>query len=233
MCRGTLPIVGFFSLLLGACGPHEESYFPLNAGRTWRYDLDIQTMDGLQHRRYMVENLPAVMSADHQRWIPRRKGDGSVSYYREDAQGITRVAERPAEDEPVLPLVPQTVLRYPLIVGANWGSKGRTVTLERSTPPEQSLTKLDVEMDMQYTVISTEAVVETPAGHFAHCLVVKGSGSASRDVGYYIGQTDLRIESTEWYAPDVGLVKAMRAETTTDSSIPRGEYTLQLTAYRR
>jgi hypothetical protein len=233
MHRGTSPIVGFLALLLGACGPREESYFPLNPGRTWEYDLDIQTMDGLQHRRHVVENLPAVKS-DQQRWVPRRKGDNSISYFLKDAQGISRVAERSAEGALVTLPVPEPILRYPLTASAKWSGKGRTVTLERKTPPELvSLTKIDVEMDMQYSVTDTDAVVMVPAGRFAHCLVVKGSGAASRDVGFYIGQTDLSIESTEWYAPDVGLVKAVCTETTTDSSIPHGEYALQLTAYHR
>lgn len=232
MHSGTLAIVGFLSVLLSACGSSEESYFPLDAGRTWQYDLDIQTMDGLQHRRYVVENLPAVKS-DQQRWVPRRKGDNSISYFFEDEQGISRVAERNAEGALVTLQAPEAVLRYPLTAGSKWSGRGRTVTLERRTPPEESLTKIDVEMDMEYTVTDVDATVTVPAGNFAHCLVVRGSGDASRDVGYYIGQTNLHIESTEWYAPDVGLVKVTRTETTTDSSIPHGEYTLQLTAYRR
>lgn len=118
-------------------------------------------------------------------------------------------------------------------MGTKWGGKGRTITLERRTPPEESLTKIDVEMDMEYTITDIDAVVTVPAGSFAHCVLVRGAGAASRDVGYYIGRTNLRIESAEWYAPDVGLVKAVRTETTTDGSIPRGEYTLLLTAYRR
>jgi hypothetical protein len=41
------------------------------------------------------------------------------------------------------------------------------------------------------------------------------------------------VEVTRWFAPGVGLIKAVRRESTSEPTLPFGEYALVLTRLRR
>lgn len=227
-----LLLLGLAMAATTACGRHDDGYLPLRGGMRWQYDIDIVTMAGPRQQKLIVENLPAV-EIEGAPATPRRTVDGSVYYYREDAAGIARIARALDGEETRLLSAPETVLRYPAAANTAWSGKTRTVVLEKITPPEGSLTRIEEDLEMRYVIEDTEDTVSVPAGRFEGCLRVKGTAAVGRNIGLYIGSTDLRIESTEWYAPGVGLVKAVRRETTSDPTFPQGEYTLQLTALRR
>jgi len=88
-------------------------------------------------------------------------------------------------------------------------------------------------VEIHYTVEDLDDEVAVPAGRFSRCLRIRGTGFTSQNVGFYVGHTDIRVETTEWYAPNVGLVKAVRKETTTSSVLPGGHYQMELESLSR
>jgi hypothetical protein len=218
--------------LLAACGRRSESYFPLHKGWRWTYDIDVVTMDGPQQKRLVIENLGVVDLAG-QRLSARASADGTITYYREDNAGVQRIGETRPDAPTQIYSSPRTVLPKKMDGTASWTDTEFTVALEHTGPPENSLNRITVPVDMRYVVEAIGDEVNVPAGEFAGCVRIKGTGMTSQNVGFYVGQTEITIENTEWYAPGVGLVKSTRKEMTTSKTLPRGGYELRLRSFAR
>ena len=128
---------------------------------------------------------------------------------------------------------PRTVLPYPLTVGRQWNSTTHTSVLEMTSHAAGHLYRIDAKVSLTYTVESTTDTVVVPAGRFSRCVRVKGIGVTTAQVRKQSGLAEIRIESTEWYAPGAGLIKVVRSETTSSSALPAGEYEMQLEALWR
>jgi hypothetical protein len=221
------------STLLCACGgPAGNDYFPLDAGWQWRYDIHVTTMDGPQYKKYLVENLGEA-THEGRKLSMRSSADGAVTYYQPTADGILRVGESRPEQGTTMFEAPSPVLPATLEKGARWSQAEYTVTLEHTGPPEHSLNRITVPVDVHYIVEETNDTVQLPMGTFTNCIRVRGKGATSKNVGFYVGQTDIGVDNTAWYAPGVGLVKATRIETTTSRVLPRGSYEMTLNHFER
>jgi hypothetical protein len=224
----TFVLLGF----LGACGAPTNAYFPLEEGLQWRYDIDVITMDGPQKKKFLVSNIgPAKHQG--QTLSVRASADGGFTYYRIGPTGVLRIGESGPDSPMDLYAAPRLVMPAKVDQTAAWTDTEFTVTLEHTGPPEHSLNRITVPVNLQYKIEATDAEVTVPAGTFRNCLRIKGVGTTSKNVGFYVGQTDIRVENTEWYAPGTGLVKAVRIETTTSKVLPRGSYELNLTSFTR
>ena len=60
----------------------------------------------------------------------------------------------------------------------------------------------------------------------------QGFGACRRRPNY-IGRASVDVETTEWYAPGVGLIKRLRKERISSPAIDPGEYQVVLRAVRR
>jgi hypothetical protein len=218
MRRGTLGVL-FLALL--ACGerapPDGLRYFPLHAGVAWQYRVLRTTMDGAHEMRHIVsavapgDALPAS--------VGRRITLGGQRYdYQIGESGIHRLTAN--GNELVLPRL--------LAAGSTWQAAGQTVVLESSAAPWESLFRVRVALAMNYRIQALDARVDTPAGRFENCVLVSGRGTADTDIGGYIGQTRIEIESREWYAPDVGLVRMEREERSDAAALRRGALVVEL-----
>lgn len=216
----------------GACGRATPTYYPLEEGLRWQYDIHVMTMDGPQREKYLVWNLPPVQYGGRTLNV-RESADGRYTYYHVEPAGVVRIGES-APDSPLqLYTTPRLVFPARIDAHASWTDTEFTVTLEHTGPPEHSLNRITVPVILQYRIEATDAEVTVPAGTFRNCVRIRGVGTTSKDVGFYVGQTNIRVENTEWYAPGVGLVKAVREETTTSTVLPRGSYELALTDLTR
>lgn len=223
-------------LFAGLAGCDEEDdatrYFPLDAGVEWQYQLKRTTMDGTHDLRYIIATARAAQVGDIQAAV-REIPVGRRYFYARTDEGIVRVASGRREGNEFV-IVPQRELVLPakLRADSTWTSATQTAVLENTGPPWETLFRITVPVAMHYRVESLSATVETPAGRFTDCLVVSGVGNADTDVGNYIGQTAIEVVTTEWFAPDVGLVRLERSEQTTASAISAGQLTMELDRWR-
>lgn len=244
LCRPDPLRAGLFAAALaiaGGCADEANlEFFPARAGMRWEYDVSVLTQTGTGNRRLFVESLGEERRAGR-RFAARRNGDGTVSYYEERRDGLWRLDASAGGDEAVQdagdavdPLGHgEKLLGYPLRPGTTWRATEQTVTLEKHTPPHGNLTRVELALDLDYRIDAVDEAVVVPAGRFEHCVRVHAEGEASREVGLYIGAMDIRVEVTRWYAPGVGLVKAERRESTSEPTLPYGEYTLVLRKLQR
>jgi len=103
--------------LLSACGQSANDYFPLDAGKYWRYQMTYQTMDGTFKGVYAVENLPAH-TIDEQTYYVRQLLDGSFNYFQIDDKGILlKGREKTIDLDTKFTDVKQYIFQFPLQVG--------------------------------------------------------------------------------------------------------------------
>ena len=154
--------------------------------------------------------------------------DGRPYLYAIDTQGIFRLnppaADRAGPDH----AEPALILPHDFATRPDWQTWSVTAALENSGPPWETLFRITTPVHMRYRVEATDAAVETPAGRFHGCLLVSGQGSASIDVGNYIGRTRVDVATREWFAPGVGLVRMERDEKTGARALSGGRLVMEL-----
>ena len=214
--------------LLAGCGVDSAStdYFPLAPGLNWQYRLVRSTMDGTAELRHAITAR-----------APGREGiagvrvslSGATHEYVRDDDGLHRVKNRTSGTMPegsavekslVLPSRPQT--------GTRWQSVSATTVLENSGPPWETLFRVNVTVPMTYEVESMQATIETPAGTFSRCMVIRGHGATRADIGSNIGITNVSVSSREWFAPGVGLVRMERTESSSVDALKEGSLVMEL-----
>lgn len=230
-CRVRVVLVTLLAAL-GGCDNGPADYFPLDPDRYWQYDVVRTTMDGANKQKYLIETRPAREWNGHPVQV-RQTVDGHLFFYREHADGINRVARKLRAEAAAIATDP-TLLVLPRapVVGARWRQASHTAVLENTGPPWETLFRITQPVDLDFTIASTSDTVRVGAGEFSDCLRVVGNGRFSTDVGNYIGRAEISVSVTEWYAPNVGLVRSERVETTDAEALNHGSIVMELADYR-
>jgi hypothetical protein len=216
--------------LFAGCSRAPDSYYPLAAGKYWRYGMTYHTMDGNFKGIYAVENLGRKKENDHEIHV-RRLLDGSSDFLRIDDQGIHLTGREKTDGERVD--LDHQIFQFPLVVGKEWQDTTISRALIKTGPPQKTEFHISAEVPVTARIESMTDVVSIPAGTFVACMRISLKGNAFTDAGNYVGLTIVNIEETDWYAPGVGLVKSIRKESTPSKALDRGEIILELESYRR
>jgi len=221
-----------FLLGAGGCrlGTKQADYFPLDAGWTWRYRVNSEIKNvGKEHTAMLVTNRDRLV-VQGRKVVPRLYHDGHRYYYVAQDDGVRLVADRApgAEVKPARP--DQYVLKYPLKAGTSWPVWSHTSLLRRQvfSPTRVIMVPITTPIEVTYTIEGKGDVVKVPAGTFRDCLRLRGKASAKRDLGDRIGEVEVSVETTEWFAPGVGLVKMVRKEDSQPESPFAGAMTVEL-----
>jgi hypothetical protein len=218
--------------LLSACGQNNNDYFPLDAGKYWRYQMTYQTMDGTFKGIYAVENLPRHKK-DDQVFYVRQLLDGSLDYLQIDDKGLLlKGREKTVNLDTRYNDAIQYIFQFPLKVGTMWEDSVLSKALIKTGPPQKTEFHIVAKIPVTAKIESMTDSVNVPAGKFENCMRVVKSGNAFIDAGNYVGRTIVRLSETNWYAPGVGLVKSVRKESTKHKALDKGEITLMLESYR-
>lgn len=222
-------------LALSACGGRTDGFYPLAKGWSWAYSVDIKTTKSSARKfRYVVENIGQGKLDGHDVYI-QRAANGARRYYREDKSGVLWVGETMPDEAAVVFSPPKIVLPSPPDKSAPpWTNTEYTTALEGFGPPKGPL-HIDIseKLNVRYVVESVDDEVVVPAGRFLHCLRIRGDGETQADIVKPVGRITIHAISTQWFAPGIGLVKAQRQETTSGSTIPGGEWQMELIEVHR
>ncbi len=213
-----------------------DSLFPLEAGHRWTYRVtttigdDAPERESLTLRTLGPEPVPAL--GDVTAW--RRRSDSGLDYWlRADASGIYRVASKSDLDAEPKPDKPQRfVLKAPYTVGTQWQAPTTSYLLVRSNEFPREIGHLHPSIPMTYQIEATDASADTPAGHFEHCLRVKGTASVRIYADPAAGWRDMPLTTLEWYCPGVGLVRVERSEPARSGFLTGGTRVLDLESWQ-
>lgn len=226
---------------LPACDRHAGRYFPLGEGvtRIYRQTVIIRNKGNAgaySKNAYVTTSttLPEQKIGDTE-VAPQLYADGTILYYRRTAEGVALVASRRRGEPAPAPLAPRFVIKYPVELGATWHTDGRTEVLMRTfLSGIGAVTKpVYVEMPLVFKVEGTDDTVRVDAGTFRHCLRLHGSGKGSMLWGGENGTIGVSVDTVQWYAPKVGLVKEVRTESTGVDGPLGGELTEELAMVKR
>jgi len=199
----------FICLLLCACGSPDTSWFPLSEGYWWQYSAT-RVIRGEPHlQKLIVANLPSV-KVNGTTLFPRKRADGQIIYYEKSDKAIYRVD--PEDGSKTL------LLQEPIEVGSKWQAPSRILFLKVTGAFESTYNqriKRDIVID--YEIESIDEEVKVAAGRFTNCIRIKGFGSLYGGGGTleeFMNIDTINIETVDWYAPGVGLIKRTRKEYT-------------------
>jgi hypothetical protein len=122
----------------------------------------------------------------------------------------------------------QLVIPDKPVLGSQWQQSTVTKLLKKTGPPQKTVFEIFAKVDLEARIESLEEIVDVPAGRFKNCMKITMSGSSFKDAGNYVGLTLVNVEQTSWYAPDVGLVKMQRIETTQSDALDKGTLLIDL-----
>ena len=216
---------GTLLLLLGACDRPAAGYFPVQPGYEWNYDVSrtMPPLRGLVTQKIIVRNLrPRVEGGNT--YYPQIYANGRQYFYTRSAEGISRTPPGGGSAE--------RVIGFPLRAGTSWSSTARLQLFDLPKKLEDGWNGLSRYMTMDYTVTSLNEAVQVPAGHFSRCLRIDAVGFLDLPERIMLGIRIIKVEQTQWYAPEVGLIKMTRREFAIPDLYP-SEYTQVLTSFKQ
>lgn len=230
-----LLVAGVAASIVAGCGSTPEpTWFPLNKGASWQYDV-LTEIDG--NSKHDSQRITVVSNGQlNGKPVYTRRSEMSdnvgVEYLLQvSSTAITRVAQRTdLQDLPVAEEFPRTVMKLPLQVGATWSTPTVAYAVIRKTEYPREM-KFGRGMPMIYSVEALDDKVEVPAGRFDHCARVVGRADLTVYADPVSGFRKTPITTTEWYCKDVGLVKLVRVENLDTSFFGGGKIEMTLTDY--
>lgn len=221
----------FILFICSGCSKKEQSYFPLSNGYKWRYDVLLETRDGVQRQKYILNNL-GESELDGTQVYLRESLDGTVLYYLNSNEGIYYLGSiNDKKVEPEFNKDKQLVIPEPHVANTKWEQSTITKLLKKTGPPQKTVFEIFAKVDLEARIESLDDVVIVPAGRFKNCMKIIMSGSSFKDAGNYVGLTLVNVEQTSWYAKGVGLIKMERIETTKSDALDRGTLLIELAEF--
>lgn len=209
----TLTALTALILLVGGCDDDLTRYYPVSAGRTWRYQVSLAYGGEAATGEATVVNLPRTELMG--RIVVRQRselfGQTVVRYLAENPDGIVEVAQQSGDGQPTPKERPDYVLKVPLAGGTNWAA------VWRSTSGGTVIAFPTVK-----SIDSTRETVMVPAGTFTNCVHVRITGKT--DTALAKGPATIEVQGEEWYAPGVGFIKGSFREL-----VNHGESSSELT----
>jgi hypothetical protein len=215
------------ALAVSSCSPkpEQDSYFPLEDGRSWTYRVT-KTLDEANEPSIDLLELSARGLQD---------SDNGVDYwFRSDASGIFRIASKNALDKELkTDNPPRYVLKKPYAVGTQWEASTVAYILQRKNEVPKEIRYTHKPVMMVYRIDALDQKVQTASGAFEGCIRVLGEAKIKLYVDALFSWRDMPLFSTEWYCPTVGLVRVERVETSPSRTLRGGTMTLDLVQWRQ
>ena len=208
----------FLLLINLGCSEDKNDFFPLKKGKFWSYDIEI--LPNIEDKVFYKKNsfsLPKINLASDNKTSkvvhPILREDNSIYYYSKNHNGVYREALQLNGNSAVTyESEKKYVLKYPIEVGNKWNSQSKTFLILRRYPYFDYRATTDFKIN--YEIKSVNETIKVPAGKFKNCVKLEGKGNATFIGDREIGLIKISINTTEWYAPGVGLIKIVRNEET-------------------
>ena len=226
---------GTACLVLAACteDPPSQSYFPLQEGLSWHYRVDSKTPAGRRISELVITNAGTQQIGDETYHV-RKTNTGNLYYLQRREDGIVRLAKRTlVQRAPQFDKSPRFVIKQPHVAGTRWRHEVKPYLLARPQQNDSDEIRRQVAIEMEWEIIATDEAVETAAGRFERCLLVRGSSGVSLRRPLSIAADEVTFTTFEWYAPGVGLVRLEHSEDVDSNQTTGGSIKLELQSFHR
>ena len=186
-----------------------QRYFPYNEGEQIFYDVFFQDKENKKKNyRQSFYFLPKIENA-----IPVLKNDGEVIFYVFEKQGIliknldsflSSKQKISGEKEPEL------LLAFPVKKDISWETNDKTTIQMKLGYDRFYNTNLPLKLINK--IVSTDESITINGKKIKNCIKVSGYGKTSYYPDPTIGNINIEIFTTTWFAKGIGLLKYKREE---------------------
>ncbi len=194
----------FFFIALTSCKT-SKNYFPYNEGKQIFYDVFYQDKENRkQNFRQSFYFLPETNNS-----IPVLKNDGELSFYEFGKSGISKknIKEFLYSNEDHKS---QLILAFPIKNGIEWEVDDKT-TIQMKLGYDRFY-NTNLPFKLKNKIVSTNETISIKGNKIKNCIKVSGYGKTSYYPDPTLGNINIEIFSTTWFAKGLGLVKYKREE---------------------
>ena len=194
----------FFLLLISSC-KFNQNYFPYNEGKQIFYDVFFQDKENTkQNFRQSFYFLP-----ENDNSIPVLKNDGELTFYENGDKGISKknTKEFLSSNKDYKS---QLLLAFPIKEGVEWEVNDKT-TIKMKLGYDRFY-NTNLPFKLKNKIVSTNETISIKGEKIKNCIKVSGYGKTSYYPDPTIGNINIEIFSTTWFAKGLGMVKYTREE---------------------
>ena len=203
----------FLLTLISSCKISQD-YFPHNEGKKIFYDVFFQDKENKKKNfRQSFYFLPKTDKS-----IPVLKNDGELIFYEFEKKGITK---KNTEEflSPNQDFKPQLLLAFPIKENQEWEVDDKT-TIQMKLGYDRCY-KTNLPFILKNKIVSTNETVSIKGKKIKNCIKVSGYGKTSYYPDPTLGNINIEIFTTTYFAKGLGLLKYSREERSDSETMGR------------
>jgi len=205
------------TFLLTSCN-FEEGYFPYNEGKQVFYDIFFQDKENKKKNyRQSFYFLPKIENS-----IPVLKNDGEVIFYVFEKKGIFKKSMEDflsSKSNDTDNLSKQLLLAFPIKKDVSWETDDVT-TIQMKLGYDRFY-NTNLPFKLKNTIVNTNETISINGKKVKNCIKVLGFGQTSYYPDPTLGNINIEIVTTTWFAKGLGLVKYEREERSDSETMGR------------
>lgn len=203
----------FFFTMISSCKLSQD-YFPHKEGKQIFYDVLFQDKENKkQSFRQSFYFLPKIDNS-----IPVLKNDGELTFYQFEKKGISKKNIdqflSPNQDSE-----PQLVLVFPIKENVEWEVDDKT-TIQMKLGYDRFY-NTNLPFKLKNKIVSTNETVSINGKKIKNCVQVSGYGKTSYYPDPTLGNINIEIFTTTYFAKGLGLLKYSREERSDSETMGR------------
>ena len=202
-----------FLIMISSC-KISENYFPHNEGKQLFYDVFFQDKeDKKMNFKQSFYFLPKTNES-----IPVLKNDGELIFYQFEKKGISK---KNTEEflSPNQDIKPQLVLAFPIEKNQSWEVDDKT-TIQMKLGYDRFY-DTNLPFKLKNKIVSTNETVSIKGKKIKNCIKVSGYGKTSYYPDPTLGNINIEIFTTTYFAKGLGLLKYSREERSDSETMGR------------
>ena len=204
-------------LLLSSCN-FEEDYFPYNEGKQISYDVFFKDKENNKKNfRQSFYFLPKIENS-----ISVLKNDGEIIFYVFDKQGILKKTMQDflsSKNNKAYDENSEILLAFPIEEDVEWQTDDKTTIQMKLGYDRFYNTNLPFKLNNK--IVSTNETISLNGEKIKNCIKVSGYGKTSYYPDPTLGNINIEIFTTTWFAKGLGLLKYKREEKSDSETMGR------------
>ena len=202
----------FISFIVSSC-MNEKDYFPMKEGKNVSYD--IYFTDKENKKKILKQNYIFLKKKNKVNAVLRN--DGHVALYTQNENGVIRQNVDYLFSEFVPPTLDkldrdknQIILKYPIEEEVEWEVDDKT-TIQMKLGYDRFY-NTNLPFKLKNKIVSTKETISIRGKKIKNCIKISGYGKTSYYPDPTLGNINIEIFTTTYFAKGLGLVKHTREE---------------------
>ncbi len=182
-------------------------YFPDNEGKHFFYNVFFQDKEKKKKNfRQSYYFLPKTKNA-----VPVLKNDGEITFYVKNEKGVIKKSLKKFLSPEVNEYSDSDLLiAFPITTDMQWETEDKT-TLQMKLGYDR-IFETNLPFKLTNKIVNVNDTIKVDGNTIKNCLKIIGTGKTSYNPGPPLGNINIEVVTTTWFAKGLGLVKYKREE---------------------